>query len=107
MYNIEKINAAIDARKKIRASCLKIVNFYSPVKLPDHITRRLLTRRKLYNFLESLDFNHSCIQGIFWQYDLAVPRNTKLKPAAIPKPEARPAWLNRVNLTDSDLDINI
>lgn len=107
MYNHEKINAAIDARKKMRASCRLIVEFYMPVKLPEHTVKRICTRRKLYNFLESLDFTHSMIQGIFWQYNIAVPRDTKLKPAYQKPTEEKPAWLTRVNVPDSDLDINI
>lgn len=99
-YDTDKINAAIAGRDKLRKACKAIIVQYSIVPLPELVLKRICTRRKLYHFLESLDFSESSIQAIFWQYDLSVPRDRDLK-KSIRKTETKPAWLNPSAVDDS------
>lgn len=105
-YNAERINQAISARRKMVKACRKIALDYSPCELPESVIARICSRRKLYNFLESLDLSHESIQSVFWAHGLSVPKDTSLKPTAEPKPEKRIEWLDLVNfINDEDFHI--
>lgn len=115
MYNAQLINAAITGNAKTRRICRAVAAIHAPKGIPDQVTRRIYSRRKLYNFLDALDYSHDTITAIFWAHGLSVPRDRTLK-RYIRNEETRPGWLDGCALTDlesrdvtnnDELEINI
>lgn len=95
-YDPDLYQAAAYAAAKTRKTCRKIARQHMPM-LPDDVIARICNRKKLYNFLEALDLSHAQIQAIFWQHNLAVPRDRKLQQAVIPADECKPEWLENIS----------
>lgn len=104
-YNPELINASILARKRLAKTCRNVAKTFSPVPLPETVIKRIYTRRKLYNFLESLELSEEKIRYIFKSNGIAFPKDRALK-ISIRKEEPRPEWLDRINYVEPTHEFN-
>lgn len=95
-YDINKINRAIKASRRTRSACRNAAREYSPVAFPDQVIARISSRRKLFNFLDALEYPLETIRSIFHSYGLPVPRDTSLKASPMAVPEERPDWLRNL-----------
>jgi len=106
-YDYDKIKDMVRARAITRKKIAAIVRQYATYTLPDSVLDRIYSRAKLYNFLLALDYSHESICTIMRSNNLSVPCDRRLRPRALPKPEQKIDWLERLNLNDDDLEINI